>query len=48
MSNNQAIDLLSTAVKGLLPGSVRVVGFCDEEGIRFFLAINNHWYTYTS
>jgi hypothetical protein len=29
------IDLPARAVKGLLPGSVRVVGFCDEEGIRF-------------
>jgi hypothetical protein len=29
------IDLPARAVKGLLRGSVRVVAFCDEEGIRF-------------
>jgi hypothetical protein len=29
------IDLPARAVKGLLKGSVRVVAFCDEEGIRF-------------
>lgn len=29
------IDLPARAVKGLLLGSVHVIGFCDEEGIRF-------------
>lgn len=32
---SEDIDLPARAVKGLLPGSVRIVGFCDEEGIRF-------------
>ncbi|KAF6265504.1 hypothetical protein COO60DRAFT_959587 [Scenedesmus sp. NREL 46B-D3] len=35
VADNEDIDLPIRAVKGLLPGSIRVVGFCDEEGIRF-------------
>jgi hypothetical protein len=35
VAEDEDIDLPIRAVKGLLPGSVRVVGFCDEEGIRF-------------
>lgn len=35
IDSGEDIDLPARAVKGLLPGSVRVVGFCDEEGIRF-------------
>jgi hypothetical protein len=32
---SEDIDLPARAVKGLLRGSVHVVAFCDEEGIRF-------------
>uniref|UniRef100_A0A383W576 Peptidase M20 dimerisation domain-containing protein n=1 Tax=Tetradesmus obliquus TaxID=3088 RepID=A0A383W576_TETOB len=35
VSPDEDIDLPIRAVKGLLSGSIRVVGFCDEEGIRF-------------
>lgn len=35
VEEGEDIDLPIRAVRGLLPGSVRVVGFCDEEGIRF-------------
>lgn len=35
IDDTEDIDLPARAVKGLLKGSVRVVAFCDEEGIRF-------------